>query len=299
MWRRWDHWWFRPVPPHALALCRIAFGLFLLFYVAVTYLPHLTLLFSSEGFQTPLFLSSSSPLFIVPTPGVVIAIAVALLVALVGFTLGYGMRLSAIVILLIGLWAWQISFHDFSTSYLRLFGLLLAVFACSGADRTLSLRMRLKQGSWFAWEPISILPQRLIAVQLAATYLGVGWQKVWLPEWQGGEVLAYSFVTRWATAPAYWLVRLNLPIWFYDFSVLLVKLFETTLPFGLWMKSVQRWYMLGGLFFHLFITVFLGIWWFLVLPPLYVVFLDPERVRQIIELYVVGRKVEKSKGACL
>ena len=41
----------------------------------------------------------------------------------------------------------------------------------------------------------------------------------------------------------------------------------------------------GGFVFHTLITLTLGIWWFQILVPLYVVFLDPDEVYRRFALY--------------
>ncbi len=272
--QRWEHWWLRETPPHALAIFRIGFGAFLLLYFGLM-LPNVPLMFSTDGIVLP-----NVDWIGVPSPVVALTIHLVLLLSLLGVTIGYGMRRCGCIAFVIYVYYWLISFYLFGGSFDRIFLFCLAVLVCSGADKTLSLHMKLKRGSWLAWEPVSILPQRILAVQISATYLGVGWQTIVLPAWQGGEILPYSFSGPWGTPLARWMLSLNLPLWFYDGSVNLVKIFECLLPFGLWMKKARLWFMLGGAVFHVLIALFLGIWWFLVLVPGYVVFFDGEEVRK-------------------
>ncbi len=276
--KTWNDWWLRLVPPHALAFCRIALGLFLLVY-AGTYLPHISLLFSSKGIVLPLF-AESLPAWIAQPPSPLIAwlIFSLLLVCIVCFTVGFAFRAATLGILLIALYEWQLQLHLFPTSYNRLLFFTLIIFLFSGADRAFSLRMKARKGSWLAWEPISILPQRILAVQLTATYLGVGAQKLLLPGWQSGEVLTRSFMGMWATPLAFSLSRLNLPIEFYNWLVHVVTALEIALPVLLWSRQWKWWGVAIGTMFHVLISVLLGIWWFMLLPPLYILFWPPETV---------------------
>ncbi len=135
------------------------------------------------------------------------------------------------------------------------------------------------RGSFFAWEPVSILPQRLIAIQLTATYVGVVLQKTWLPDWQNGNILFFSFMGKWGSPLGFALAR-TLPRWTYDVLNWMVKLTEFFLPFCLWMRDWRLFAIIAGTIFHLSIAILLGIWWFLILPPAYIVFFDPRDVHK-------------------
>lgn len=281
-----DHWLLRKAPPHVMAVARIVWGCWGLIYVG-RYLFRTTLLFSSEGVAIPLYhgLAPSWMEFIIEpqTPVVAFAIFAVLILSLIIFTLGYWSRFFALVSLLLSLYFWQISLHPFIATFHRLYLLVFLVFTLSAADRTFSLRMRLTKGSWTAWEPISILPQRIIALQMTFTYLGTGLQKLVLPGWVDGSVLRYSFMSAWATPLAHSIVNLPLPLFVYDAAVFLIKLFEFTLPAGLWIKKTQRWYFLLGALFHIAVALLLSIWSFIVLIPLYIVFIEPEKVHKRFE----------------
>ena len=68
-------------------------------------------------------------------------------------------------------------------------------------------------------------------------------------------------------------------MWVYSFMVLIVTYFETALPFGLWIPKVRKWFMLGGILFHLTISLFLSaIWWFYAMIAAYITFFEPETV---------------------
>jgi len=290
--QRWDRWWCRQVHPHALAIFRILFGGYLFVWL-LSYLPHTALLFSNEGFVQTRFahqpIMLPDWLIVPPDPFTARIIFIAFLITLLCFTLGALWRIAAPLVVLFCLYYWQLHVHIFMASFHRIFFLTLLVLACSNAHRTFSVDMWRKHGSFFAWKPISILPQRLLAAQITMTYFVVGWQKSFLPDWKGGEMMAYSYISKWGTFPAYELIRLNLPMWFYDAQVKLVKLFEYLLPFGLWIRKAQKWAFLGGLLFHTFITIFLAIWWFMIVPAYYLLFVSPEVVYDFCKRHSGGR----------
>lgn len=269
----WNKFWLRQCPPHLIAILRIVFGSYLLLYWGLRFLD-IRMLFSGDGLLLPKF--GLEP----PSFEAAYALYVALLIALVLFTIGFRMRISGLIAVAINLYFWFLSLHTFGTSYDRLYIVLLLVLSFSGADKAYSLRMYLRHGSFFAHEHISILAQRLIAVQITATYLGVGWQKFVLPDWSsgGGEILAWGFMGLWASPLAWKIAQMNLPMWVYDGLVQIVMGFEFFLPIGLWTAKTRWWFFLGTAIFHLSIASLLSIPWFLILIPANIVFLPPEQV---------------------
>jgi hypothetical protein len=203
-----------------------------------------------------------------------------LLFALLCITVGVAMRTSIFITLFCTVIFWNTSLWLFWTSYERIFVFLLAVLLLSGADRTFSLRQRIRKGRWGCAEPVSIFAQRLIAFQITATYVGVGWQKMVLPAWQGGEVMSYSFANRWGTLASRWILAWDIPMPWWDALTLGVVYFELLLPILLWIPRCRKWGILGGAVFHIAIAVLMQIWWFLFLIPAYLVFFEPESVER-------------------
>lgn len=279
--RRWDNWWFASVHPHALAALRIGFALYLI-VEALTYLPFVPQMFSDQALTFSTW-EPSAPDFLKPIlnpPPVSIAwvIISVYLLACVGLLVGFGMRFWVAILLLLDLYYWQLSFFLFQSSYHRIYFVLQLLFLISGADKTFSLRMLRTHGSIFAWEKISAFPQRVLAIQMTVTYLGVGLQKSWLPDWQDGSALTSSLLHRWATPLGRWVVSLNWPFWVWSLFVESVKIFEFFLPVCLWLKAWRPYAAIGGLAFHAGIAVLMSIWWFLPLVPAYIVFWPPEEV---------------------
>lgn len=277
----WNHWWFRQAPPHLLAIFRILFGAFLLFTFGLQ-LPHVAMLYSREGLLIPLYTPDRllTVIFAPPTAAIAYLIFLTFMAALFFFTLGCLTRVAAGVAFLLYCYYWIIALFHLGASFDRLFMFTMLVLTFSGCGKTFSVDMWWRRGSWTAWEPISILPQRLLSVQIMMTYLGVGWQKLILPAWQSGEVLSWGFVGRWATPPAWWIARRNIPLPYYDALNWLIKVFEITMPFGLWIRRTRLWYFAGGALFHIGIASLLAIWWFVALIPAYILFLGPEEVSQ-------------------
>ncbi|MAE68383.1 MAG: HTTM domain-containing protein [Candidatus Peribacteraceae bacterium] len=276
----WDHFWLREVPPHALAIVRIALGLYLLVYAGL-YIPNLSVLFSSDGFLLPLYLDRfpEFSLFLAPpSPLVTHIIYAVFLLCIAGIALGAFFRFSVFGTIAISLYLWQLQLHGFATSYNRILLLCLLVLLFSGAHRTLSFDQWRRSGSIFHWEPISILPQRLIALQITATFIGVGLQKLWLPLWTKGEVLAYSFISRWTTPLSRWYSRLPLTIASYDVVVILVKILQPTAAVGLWIPRVRLPCIALWTMFLLLVATMLSIWWFLFIIPAFILFYEPETV---------------------
>lgn len=286
----WETWWMRKGPPHLLAILRIGFGGFLLCYFAIE-LPTVGLRYSEAGLIMP-EVGYSHPLgvlFAGPPLWAAMIVFCTFLASIACFTVGYRTRAANSIMFILYMYYWMLSLYQFGTSFERLFILITLVLIGSDCGNTFSVDARRRHGSYLGWTPISILPQRLLAAQITATYLGVGWQKLVLPVWQTGEVLMWGFMGRWATPVADWFIQQNPPIQVFDFLVFTTKAFEVTIPFGLWSKR-WRWYFFAmGALFHTMITIVLAIWWFMVLIPAYILFFEPEEVYQFLKKHARGR----------
>ncbi len=277
----WDQFWFCRIPPHAQAILRIGFALYLL-VEAATYLPFVPQMFSHQALTysdwAPSFPSSISWMLEPPSVPVAWMIASTYVLACLGLLLGFGMRFWLCVLLLLNVYYWQLSFFLFPSSYHRIYFVVQFMLLLSGADQTFSLRMLRTHQSIFAWEPVSMFAQRVLMVQITVTYLGVGLQKTWLPDWQDGTALTESLLHRWATPIGRWVVGLNWPFWLWSLAVDSVQILEFFLPVCLWFKRWRWLSVLLGLLFHGGIAILMSIWWFLPLVPSYILFWPPEEV---------------------
>jgi len=279
---QWNTFWFREADAHAISIFRILFGLSLLLYFGLR-LPHVAILFSEAGLVIPFDLYLPETLrFILTPPSVATAYLLFLMMvlALISFTIGAYTRTSAAIALLFYIYYIFLAFHMMGgPTYNRLFPLFLLFFTFSDAGKAYSYEMWKKHGSWVASEPASILTQRLITVQITVTYLGVALQKAWLPDWQSGMLLFESFQSMWATPLAFWFVRQDLPMELFDGMTVIVKYAQLALPVGLWIPIFRRYAIIGGILFHVGVSLFLSaMWWFFALPFAYFLFYKPEEI---------------------
>lgn len=289
----WDQWWSRKSYPHTMGIVRIVVGGWLLFYWAIR-MPYVTILFSEEGIVLPTY-PTYLPEYLewiwqVPSAEVALIIYAVHLLALFCITIGFRTRTAASIAFLLSWYYYYLSLHLFHTSYDRLYILILLLLAASHSSEIFSYKAWAQYGSPLKWKQmISVFPQRMIAVQMSITYFGVGWQKIWLPGWQGGEMLWYSMLGVWGTPLAFWITSFG---WSNAYHVLvnLTKLLEWWLPFGFWIKKhyIRWWTMLGGLVFHVLVDMLLYIWWFAVLIPAYIVYFEPEETYAFLKKRTKG-----------
>jgi hypothetical protein len=74
------------------------------------------------------------------------------------------------------------------------------------------------------------------------------------------------------------IMKLNLPVEFYDFIILTVKVLQPLAGIGVW---IARFRMVSILFIHSFlilVAALLGIWWFIFLIPACILFYPPEKI---------------------
>jgi|GEM_PF-556572 len=283
----WDRWWTDESYPHVMGIFRCIFGLWMLLYWGIR-LPYIRILFSTDGIvfpKIPAYMPEQLQwLLQVPEPRISLIIYCVLLLSLLCLTVGLYTRSSAGIAFLLSWYYFYLSLQLFHTSFDRLYIFVLFVLMISQAGEYLSIDAWEKYGSPLRWgKMISIFPQRLIAFQLTMTYFGVGFQKLWLPDWQGGEMLWYSMMGVWATPLAFKITSHGWSNW-YHVAVNFVKLFELLLPFSFWIKRYHiRWIgIFSAVLFHLSVDLLLSIWWFAILIPAYIVFFSPTEVYALI-----------------
>ncbi|MEQ1849450.1 MAG: hypothetical protein ABL890_02575 [Candidatus Peribacteraceae bacterium] len=269
------HFFYATVHPHTFAVLRIGFALFLMLYWYAQW-REVTRLTPAGGITLPAVVDYPLWLDVIlrPSLGVAHGFFVLIFVALVFLLLGSYTRTAAVVLLLLSAHYHVWNQWMFATSYYRLFQFTLAVMLLPGADRAFSLAMLRRHGSVWEWEPMSVLPLRFLGLQLTATYLGVGWQKLILPGWTSGEILFRSFTSRWGTEFGFFLAR-TMPSVLLDWMMRTTLVIELAMPFALWIRRLQVFAFLGGFVFHTMVTLTMSIWWFQIMVPMYVVFLDP------------------------
>jgi hypothetical protein len=270
----WSNFWFRQVPPHAQALFRIAFGLFLLISWGLQW-PTVILRYSTDSVVVP-FVMDQEIFFVLPE--VALFTFACFYVCLFLLTIGLAMRPAAFIAFCCYLYYWLLSLYLVDAPTDLFFMMILFLLTFSGCDRAFSVSMRRRRDSWWAWQETSVLPQRIIAVQLSAIYVSIGLQKFFLPSWKDGHILYQSFVGRWATSISRTVAAMDLPPILYTVAAKGIGALEILLPIGLsWRKT--RWILMAvGCLFHLIIAISLGMWWHLALPLMYILFIPPEDV---------------------
>ena len=109
-------------------------------------------------------------------------------------------------------------------------------------------------------------------------YLGTGIFKIYLPEWNGGELIFTSLAGDWATPLAFWIIRHDITWGWYDLASMATKVLEVYAAVLLFSPRWQKPLFVAGFFFHLSIALLLSIWQFMLMPLTYVLFVDPHRV---------------------
>ena len=273
-----EDWCFRTGPPHALAILRITLGLYLLIYWGLMF-PNITELFSVDGLVLPF---ANSAVLTAPPVWLAYLLFSLFFLSLLLFTIGALFQIASATVFVFYSYYWMLSLHLLGGPLDLFVILILFILTFSGADRVYSFSIWKEYGSLNEWEAINVFPQRLIAIQIAVIYLGVGLQKLFLPARKSGEILYYSFIGNRGTPVAYLLTRI-FPITFFKWILIFTKAFEILLPFGLWIKSIRKWFFIGGAILHLFFAITLGLWWLIAILPAYILFLTPEDAEEFCE----------------
>jgi hypothetical protein len=277
-------YFFQPISPYPLGLFRILFG----FCVCATLLlPHADWLawFGVRGWVSMETISKAESGFrldlfsVIPHQDAWISgLYWVLLVASITLTLGFGARLSSIVVYL-GLNSLNqrnpLILHGGDT-FLRAAAFFL-MFAPSGVALSLDnvLKRTFRRGAEPLPRMISPWAQRLIQYQLAIIYLASFWWKAKGASWWNGTALFYVINLREIR-------RFPLSGFFYESWVLhlgtwLTLCFEFGFPLLVWLKRFRTSCLIAGLLFHLCLEYALNIpmfQWDMLCA--YVLFFDPD-----------------------
>jgi len=292
---RWNHFWFRPVPPHALGLFRVIFGSFLLI-LTVRHVPSVVVQYSSEGVYLPFAFPPDGSaqgvrdllgflLQPVPPLGAWVVYA-AFLFSILCFTVGFQTRIATISTFLFYAYYYFLFSHLVDGSFDHIYPLVLLVLVFSGAGRAYSADSIRKEKRLVSKQWVSIFPQRVICLQLSIAYLSIGLVRILKGGWESGVVLEQSLTTIWATPAAYTFLDLAhfLSIggnpWLLGLTVFLVKAIEILLPFTLWFRNLWIPSVIVGVLFHIGISLMLTMWPFLGMVAVYFLYLSPEVVAE-------------------
>ncbi|MGI9591616.1 MAG: HTTM domain-containing protein [Myxococcota bacterium] len=274
----WNRFWFERPARYGLAAFRILFGSLLVWYIARN-AGLVELLYSAEGVYVPYLLPDLAP-------GVPVAHALfAAWLALAGlFTLGLWTRIVTPLLLGLHLYHYALSHAVTHSAYDRLILLFLLYLCLARTDRVWSLGARLARdrGAPSPSECIrSSFASRLIQIQLAVFYLGVGLQKLANPAWHTGDVLRFNFQGDWAGALGFWIVGLEPPPWAFTLGAWGVIVLEISIGFGLFSRRLRPLFVVAGAGFHTSVLLVLGFPEFFVCICAYVLFFEDATLRRI------------------
>jgi hypothetical protein len=290
---RWEGFWFAPTDPATLALVRIAVGVVALLWT-VSLGPDLGALFSRAGLVGSTATGQEwwnwSVLYWAGSDLALGAVYVALLCASVGMLAGWHARWSAAVVFVALTSLARADAYVFNSgdTLLRLLVFYLAV-APSGAGFSLdALRARRDGGpltrTHAAW------PLRLIQIQVTVLYLAALWSKLHGATWRDGTAVAYA-----VRLPD--LVRFPVPDVFSGSAAAAhvatygTMLVEGALAVCLWHRRTRTAALLAGVAFHLSIDLSIRVGFFtLAVFCAYLSFLDPARVRDMADAFVVATR---------
>ena len=273
LYRAWDSFWFSDIDPHPIAAFRILFALYLLICF-LCQLPHVEVMFSNQGIYSPFLIPD-----IAPPPWMAWGIHLLLIACTVCLMIGWKSRWMAPIILIIFLYYYLLTFSARNSSYDRLIMLFLLLMSLGGQqlDKAFSISKSNTDtqlvSAWF---------KRLMCVQVTLFYFGTGYFKLFLPHWQDEQMLPMTMSSLWATPAAFWLLSLNLPIWFFELMTKAIIGFELSCGFLFWIRHVQKIAFILGIIFHLSVWIFLSIPQLFMLCPLtYVLFMPADELKSI------------------
>jgi hypothetical protein len=285
---KWDRFWFSPGSPRTLARFRVGFGLFMLVYW-LRLLPDVSHLLCVDGFYLPWADSPQGPIqstddligFFVGSPSRTQAWTcyLAMLVALLGFIIGFWFRLSAVVYLTLQTYHYFAYNHGLQASFDNEMIIVTFVLLLSPCGEDLSWDAFTERiGGVAPPEEVCLWTQRLLCVQLSIWYFGVGVHKILNDAWDSGDIVYTSLLGPWGTPFGLWLAGLGLPMGVWDLTALLVIIFQLFAAFLLFSRQWQIPTMIIGAAFHLLNWLLFGIWQFLFFPLMYILYFDPIKI---------------------
>lgn len=283
--RRWQAFWLEEVDARGLALFRILFGLYLLWYFG-RFAAHVELAFSDAGVPMPY-----GPAW-VPPPPVAWALYAALLASAAAFAAGLSVRWTTPALLLLFLHHDALYLAARFSAFDQLVVLFLAVCCAAPTDARWAL-LAARRDRIPAWAP------RLVALQLVALYLGAGLFKLQMPAWRSGEIVHHTLECMWATDAGFWVARQPIPGRAYDLLAWGTTALELTLPALLVARRTRTLGVVLGTLFHVTLAVLLHVEEFLVCVVAYAVLWtpDPPRPAQGVALAAGGSTMHRTPSS--
>ena len=292
VWDLWSRFWFERPAVYSLAAFRILFGVYLFGYVSRDAF-RVELLYSQTGVYSPYLMPD-----IAPGAGVATLIYASWLALTLLFMLGVRTRIVTPLLFAAHLYHYGLNIAVVHTSFDRL-NLLFLLYLCFGSsDRVWSVSAWLAKRAGHTIHPAEVsasteahgralegsnFASRLIQMQLAVFYFGVGLWKLLNPLWHSGDILFYNFIGMWAMPAGFWVIGLGLPSWLLDLSAWSVTALELSLGFALFVKRLRPFAVLAGATFQISIYLTLDFPEFFVCIFAYVLYFDDETIRGAVD----------------
>ena len=216
-----------------------------------------------------------------------------LVLCTISITIGFMFRTSVCLYLVLSLYHFFLYKYTALYGYDRILFLLLFILLFSPCSEIFSVdSYRNSEGA----EKTRLFPlwtQRLICVQIAFLYFGTGLVKVMSSSWHSGEMLRSIFIGTYANSLAFWVRNSITSDGIWDVLVISVILFELAATYFLFRQRWQIPMMVIGLAFHSGNWIFLGIWRFMVVPLVYILYFHPVDVAEWLDAKL-GQKRELS-----
>jgi hypothetical protein len=290
MWRLWEAYWFRKVPPHQYALIRIALGVIGLAIMAG--LSDIDTFWRLDGLVNPTdsrVQQTATQLFGHDhAPVVAFGASVATYLLL---SLGVGSHVTVPLAFVVAITQLSWNRLPLSGAYQVLLSLLFCLaFADCGGIWSVDSWWRRKRGRPNEAH-VSIWPLRLLRFQVCLIYFITGWWKLQNVHWRDGSALQYVLSnTQFRRLP------FDPPLWAAEFLTLgtyLTLFWELLFPVLVLHRTTRMVALAIGVMLHvgMLLTMELGTFP-IVMMASYVAFLDPDTVPGI-----AARLRERFKGA--
>jgi hypothetical protein len=272
--RTWDDYFFGPILPYPLAAFRILFGAYLLCYF-LKFVTNVPLLFSDQGIYVPFLIKD-----IAPPPIVALMMYGFTMLLAMAFMVGFHTRFVTPLLFVAFLYHYLLSLAVHAVTYDILIIILLFVLSFASLDKVWSVV--------FFWQPpadreeVKIIgwANRFLCLYLSIFYLGMVAYKLTNLNWYSGYCLEMNFHGMWATPLAFWVVNQNLPMSFFSALTYGALVVEFLCSFGLYNRRIQNYVFFLGFMFHFLVAILLSIPEFLLVPLIYVLFVDPVKVKR-------------------
>ncbi len=290
-WQSWEKFWFGPQDLVLMSVFRLLVGVTLLAMYSVRIL-EIELFFFEQGLMSLAEARDFYPAFYEPliwlqppSDTAVVLVYSALLVALLALAIGFGGRVTAMIVLLLHLSLFQRnSSITYGADTYACFWLLFLAMAKNNAHLNLVNWLRRGRPRWSTEvekvaDPFSSMALRFVQIQLCVSYAYTGMEKLRGPMWWDGSaiwgVLGNAQISQYDLSFMY---HFPLLVAFLTFATLI---FEIYFPIAVWVRSLRVPWLLMGVVLHLGIALVMGLHFFAFLMlAAYVTFLEPATVRR-------------------